>query len=44
MALPHQKNGFIYNKATVALANKLVRMAWVIVARGEHYRPQAMAV
>ena len=33
-----------YNKATVALANKLVRMAWVIVARGEHYRAQAMAV
>ena len=33
-----------YNKATVALANKLIRMAWVIVARGEHYRPQAMIV
>ncbi|MEQ5834043.1 IS110 family transposase [Marinobacter sp. NFXS9] len=28
-----------YNKAVVALANKLVRMAWVIVARGERYRP-----
>ncbi|WP_347333027.1 IS110 family transposase [Marinimicrobium locisalis] len=27
------------NKATVALANKLVRMAWVIIARGERYRP-----
>ena len=27
-----------FNKATVALANKLIRMAWVIVARGEHYR------
>jgi transposase len=33
-----------YNKATVALANKLIRMAWVIVARGEHYRPQAIEV
>lgn len=29
-----------YNKATVALANKLVRIAWVIVARGEHYQPK----
>lgn len=29
-----------FNKATVALANKLVRMAWVIVAREEHYRPR----
>jgi len=28
-----------FNKATVALANKLVRMAWVIIARGERYRP-----
>jgi transposase len=28
-----------YNKAVVALANKLVRMAWVIIARGEHYQP-----
>ena len=27
-----------HNKAVVALANKLVRMAWVIVARGEHYQ------
>lgn len=26
-----------FNKATVALANKLVRVAWVIVARHEHY-------
>jgi transposase len=33
-----------YNKATVALANKLIRMAWVIVARGEHYRPPAIEV
>lgn len=32
------------NKATVALANKLIRIAWVIVARGERYRPtQAIA-
>lgn len=27
-----------FNKAVVALANKLVRIAWVIVARGERYR------
>lgn len=27
-----------FNKATVALANKLVRIAWVVVARGERYR------
>ncbi len=27
-----------HNKAVVALANKLVRIAWVIVARGECYR------
>lgn len=30
-----------FNKATVALANKVVRIAWVIVARGEHYQPRA---
>lgn len=29
------------NKASVALANKMVRVAWVIVARGETYQPQA---
>lgn len=28
-----------FNKAVVALVNKLVRVAWVIVARGESYRP-----
>lgn len=28
-----------FNKATIALANKLIRMAWVIIARGERYRP-----
>lgn len=27
------------NKATVALANKLCRMAWVLVSRGERYQP-----
>ncbi|EHA17521.1 hypothetical protein HAL1_00615, partial [Halomonas sp. HAL1] len=25
------------NKATVALANKLLRIAWVIISRGENY-------
>ncbi|MBN7799205.1 IS110 family transposase [Parahaliea mediterranea] len=29
-----------FNKAVVALANKIIRMAWVVIARGEHYRPQ----
>lgn len=29
-----------HNKAVVALANKLVRIAWVIVARGERYQPR----
>lgn len=29
-----------FNKAVIALANKLIRMAWVIIARQEHYRPQ----
>jgi transposase len=29
-----------HNKAVVALANKLVRIAWVIVARGETYQPR----
>ena len=28
------------NKAVVALANKLVRIAWVIIARGETYQPR----
>ncbi|MEA2080454.1 MAG: IS110 family transposase [Pseudomonadota bacterium] len=28
-----------YNKACVAVANKMARMAWVIMARGETYRP-----
>ena len=37
-----QKRGF--NKAVVALANKLVRMAWVIIARGERYRPWEVRV
>lgn len=31
-----------FNKAVVALANKLIRIAWVVVARGEDYRPQAV--
>ena len=33
-----ERRGF--NKAVVALANKLIRIAWVIIARGEHYRPR----
>jgi len=33
-----------FNKAVVALANKLVRLAWVIVARGERYRPAQVAM
>lgn len=28
-----------HNRAVVALANKLIRMAWVVVAREEEYRP-----
>ena len=28
-----------YNKACVAVANKMARMAWVIMAKGENYRP-----
>lgn len=31
-----------YNKAVVALANKLIRIAWVIVARGERYQAMLM--
>ena len=27
-----------HNKACVALANKMARMAWVIMAKGERYR------
>lgn len=33
-----QRRGF--NKAVVALANKLVRIAWVIIAKGERYQPR----
>jgi len=29
-----------FNKAVVALANKLIRIAWVIIARGESYQPR----
>ena len=28
-----------FNKAAVALANKMIRIAWVLVRRGETYRP-----
>lgn len=27
-----------FNKAVIAYANKMVRIAWVIIARGEHYQ------
>lgn len=33
-----------FNKAVVALANKLVRIAWVVIARGASYRPQEALV
>ncbi len=29
-----------YNKAVIALANKMVRIAWVVIARGEDYQPK----
>lgn len=29
-----------FNKAVVALANKLIRIAWVVIARGERYQPR----
>lgn len=29
-----------FNKAVVALANKLIRIAWAVVARGESYQPR----
>ncbi|EBT2498008.1 IS110 family transposase, partial [Salmonella enterica] len=32
-----EKRGF--NRAVVALANKLLRIAWVIIARNERYLP-----
>ncbi|TXS88887.1 IS110 family transposase [Parahaliea maris] len=32
-----------HNKAVVALANKLVRIAWVVIARGETYQPRMAA-
>jgi transposase len=28
--------------ATVALANKMARMAWVVLYKGETYRPQSV--
>ena len=33
-----------FNKAVVALANKLIRIAWVIIARGEHYQPKCQLI
>ena len=32
----HQRG---FNKACVALANKMARIGWVVLARGETYRP-----
>ena len=32
-----------FNKAAVALANKMIRIAWVIVCRGETYGPRAVS-
>lgn len=34
-----ERRGF--NKACVAIANKLARMAWVVLHRGEHYKVRA---
>ena len=31
------------NVAAVALANKLARIAWVVLAKNEHYRPPVLA-
>jgi transposase len=39
----HLKQTRGHNKAVVALANKLVRIAWVIIARGETYQPRRAA-
>lgn len=35
-----EKRGF--NRAVVTLANKLLRISWVIIARNELYLPAAM--
>jgi transposase len=32
-----------HNVAAVALANKLARIAWAVLARGESYRPALLA-
>jgi transposase len=31
-----------HNVATVALANKMARIAWVVLAKGEAYRPSLL--
>jgi transposase len=35
-----ERRGF--NKAVVALANKLIRIAWAVVSKGERYRSQVI--
>lgn len=37
-----EKRGF--NKAAVALANKMIRVAWVVIARQERFKPQEQMV
>ena len=42
-ALSHWINQLVarrgFNKAAIALTNKMIRIAWVLVTRGERYKP-----